>query len=202
MTERIGICNMFDYHGLLKQLDDYKIGKIADSISMLTRENLTVNLYAELNKKKEFDLILSEDWLHVLEDLKIGFPTKEDEKAVLEMHDFDLFKMNQIFIEASKTIIDEGEGESELAKRIHAYYLLLKPELEARIPEFASLKGQDGFLEYLASREERQRKSKLLDETRVTGSICPHCESTNTRKDGNSFYCKDCHKRWRKAGYV
>lgn len=192
---------MFDYHGLLKQLDDYKIRKVADSISMLTREPLTMNLYGELNKKKEFDLILSEDWLHVLEDLKIGFPTKEDEKAVLEMHDFDLFKMNQIFIEASKIIIDEGEGESELARRIHAYYLLLKPELEARIPEYASLKGRDGFLEYLASREERKAKTELLEQTRITGKICPECGSTNTVKDGASFRCKDCGRYWRKAGY-
>jgi ribosomal protein L37AE/L43A len=72
--------------------------------------------------------------------------------------------------------------------------------LEKRFP-IEWVKG-DGFLDYLENREERNRKARLLEETRITGSICPYCESMHVIKAGNAFRCKECGKYWRKKGYI
>lgn len=115
------------------------------------------------------------------EDLKIDFPNSEDAKAVSEMSNSALFNNTQILIQASKIVIDNEEETTELAQKIHAFYKLLHGKLYTRMADYP--RGDD-FEDYLASREERKRKARLLEETRITGSICPYCESTNVKKDG------------------
>jgi len=188
------------YVGIFAKLKDHIMRKVNGQISMLAREKLNVNAYAQLRAKKENELILSENWRTFLEGLEIEFPTEEDKKAVQEMSDSELMDNTQILIEASKITINDEEESTTLGERIHALYLLCHNELEKRFP--SEWVKSDGFLDYLENREKRNRKARLLEETRVTGKICPHCESTNTIKCGNAFRCKTCGRYWRKKGYV
>ncbi len=198
MSEKQYLSLMFEYDGLFRKLCDYICGKVNDSISMQIRERLGVNLYVSLHVKKETELIQSEDWLSVLKMFEIDYPTESDKEAIKQMETSDLLDIHQILIQASKQAIDSHEENTELAQKIHAYYLLTHSELEQRIPNY--LRG-DGFEDYLTSRENREGKNKLLEETRITGSVCPYCESTNVKKDGNAFRCKSCGRYWRKKGY-
>ena len=126
-----------------------------------------------------------------MEDFQISFPTEDDKKAITEMSDYDLRKINLILIQASKIVIYNEEETTELAQKVHAYYLLTHAELEQRIPEYP--KG-DGFEEYLAERAEREE----IGDFRLTGKQCPNCGSSDIHSKGKERRCGSCGKRFSK----
>lgn len=192
-------------YGFFNKLKTYIDKKVnyAIPLSKGVRERFDLRTYSQIRSQKTTKLIESENWKSTFDDEpfdKFDKPSSSDIEAVHSMNESDLLDFQQCIIRALKTLIDNHEENTPLAEKLHAYYLLLHGELASRpitkqIPDYAN---RDGFLEYIESREEREKEDALYDNARVEGNICINCGSSNVHSfNKEEWICKDCKKAGR-----
>jgi hypothetical protein len=81
---------------------------------------------------------------------------------------------------------------------LHQYYLLLKTEGKNRESLNGLIHLEDGYLDYKKNKTANQKQTQDLEHTRLTGKICPNCQSSNIRSNGSMWTCRDCKKSFRK----
>jgi hypothetical protein len=190
----------WEFKGFFGKLGQYLLECVMSQISSKMRlEYSNVKAYAKKRAEIEEKVILKDvNWLHYFEtdcDF-LGFPTQEDREYIKTLYGSDLLNMLQIMIQALKGYVDRFEEKNPKCEMLHEYYLLLKEEIKLR-PNLPYLKG-DGFLDYLQSRKARSKIKEKLENARLTGDLCIHCEGDNLRSNGNNWYCLDCGKYFRK----
>ena len=159
--------------------------QVNGQISLKAKEHLSDRQYFAKRDELENQIIQS------------GFPyaffseeASLDEIEALRLNFIDRKTMMLIIISALKMYVDNELENDPKAQALHRLYLQLKQQLSSEIP----FEEGDGFTEYLASKSERSE----LENTRVSGSICPSCLGHNVHSKGAEFQCFDCKKRWRK----
>lgn len=191
---------LYGNYGFFVSLKNYIDGRVnyAIPIEKGVRQRFNEDAYAQVRSQKEAKLIESENWKSTFEKppfTKFDKPSSSDTEAVKAMSETDLLAFQQCVIRALKSLVDNHEETTPLADKLHSYYLLLHGELETH---FEQLKGRDGFLEYIASREEREKEDALYDNARVEGNICINCGSSNVHSfNKEEWICKDCKKAGR-----
>lgn len=191
---------MLEFKGFFGEIGEYLLemvtGKISDKMKL---ECGTVKAYAHKRSEIERDLIRSGiNWHTFFESCDfMRMPTEEDKEFIATLNNQDLMDMLYIMISAQKRYIDAFEETSLNCQILHAFYLLLKSEMELR-PNLAFMPKGDGFLDYLESREDRLKRIDAKQKARIEGNLCIFCESTNIRSNGNNWQCLDCGKYFRK----
>jgi hypothetical protein len=176
--------------GLLFDLKEHLEARINGEISPKLKERYnTARSYFELREKIENQIIASEDWVSYFQNIDLtelrdfsnnlsGCSSREQKTLML------------VTIQALKSFIDNSEEKSEKCLVIHELYLKLKSALSSQI---AFPKG-DSFQDYLNLRNYRTE----IEETRISGSICPSCGSHEVKSYGQNWKCKSCFREWRK----
>jgi hypothetical protein len=190
-------------------LKDHLMASVNGKISFKLKENRFSHAkdYFALRRDMEEKVILETNWSSSFDECIWLNEPLEDPKT---LSDSDLVTFQLVIIQALKGYIDNHREQDPNAQRLHQIYLSLKSELVNRNLDDS---GSDGFQSYLSRREkqeqennrleessrtEQEEKNIQLEEARVSGSICPYCQSVNVKKNGNSFQCKNCGRYWRK----
>lgn len=169
----------------LFDLKEFLLKQVNSQISykMKDRYNNERN-YFELRNKIEDGVIASTNWFSYFENVSY-------EQLSKPIENFPLKTLMLIVIEALKQFVDYGEELNPRCLLLRNIYLNLKESLSAEIPNYPQ---EDGFDQFLSLRNHRID----LEDTRITGKICPSCNSTNTKSYGASWKCNSCFHEWRK----
>ncbi|MGA3061449.1 MAG: hypothetical protein ABSD92_13925 [Candidatus Bathyarchaeia archaeon] len=172
---------------LAYKLQERLTQQINQQISPKARERLSTRQYLMRREAIEEDVIRS------------GFPYAffNEECIVEEIRDIRLDVLDKktlmwLVIEALKGFVDSELADNPKAVLLHGLYLQLRNELKAILPFQSDC--EDGFIEYLASKDERTE----LEGARESGSICIVCGSHAVSSKGAEWVCRDCGKRFRK----
>jgi translation initiation factor 2 beta subunit (eIF-2beta)/eIF-5 len=138
--------------------------------------------YFRLRNEIEDKVISETDFYTLFENV----PLSEIENQTLDPKTLML-----IVIEALKQYADNGEELYPKCLLLQNIYLSLKETLSSEIPNYPQ---EDGFIEYLKTKQHRID----LESARITGSICPFCESTDVKSFGANWKCRKCGREFRK----
>jgi hypothetical protein len=174
--------------GFLFDLKEHLEARINGEISPKLKERYnTARSYFELREKIENQIIASEDWISYFQNVSVE-ELKNLNLSLCSSRELKILML--ITIQALKSFIDNSEEESEKCRAIHELYLKLKSALSSQI---AFPKG-DSFLDYLNLRTYREE----IEETRISGSICPSCSSHDIKSFGQNWKCRTCGREFRK----
>lgn len=174
------IRHIFGEDNWLFELKAFLLKKVNSEISYKMKDRYnTERAYFELRKKVELDVIASENWFSYFEDV----PLEQLNKPI---ENFEPKTLMLIIIEALKQYIENGEEKNVRCQLLHGIYLDLK--------DYNNLQAEDGFVEFLSQRTHRID----LEDARITGSVCPFCESTDVKSFGANWKCRTCGREFRK----
>jgi hypothetical protein len=191
---------MIEFRGFFGEIAEYLCGltnsKISDKMKL---EYPTERAYFKKRAEIENELILRGiNWQNTFESMDLRFPTEEDKAVVKTLSNQELMDFTIIMNLALRGYVDSFEEENEKCKILHEFYLLLKFEIELR-PNLSFFPKGDGFLDYLESRDSRNKLRDKKLNARIEGTMCLFCEGTNIRSNGNMWHCLDCGKNFRKS---
>jgi hypothetical protein len=168
-------------------LKDRLLQQVNEKLSMKLKERLSTREFFMRCDDLENQIIQS------------GFPFVffQDEASLEEI---EAIRLNVIgsktlmlcVISDLKGYVDNSMETDPKAVLLHGLYLQLRNELKAILPFQSDC--EDGFIEYLASKDERTE----LEGARESGSICIVCGSHAVSSKGAEWVCRDCGKRFRK----
>jgi hypothetical protein len=141
-------------------------------------------MYFQLREKLEEDIISSENWFSYFEN-EVSY-----EQLNKPIENFPLKTLMLIVIEALKQYVDNGEELNPKCLLLRNIYLNLKESLSSQIP----FTQEDGFVQYLSLRNHRAD----LESARITGDLCPFCESGDVKSYGANWKCRNCGREFRK----
>jgi hypothetical protein len=183
----IQIAELLGENNLAYRLKDRLLQQVNEKLSMKLKERLSTREFFMRCDDLENQIIQS------------GFPFVffQDEASLEEI---EAIRLNVIssktlmlcVISALKGYVDNSMETEPKAVLLHSLYLQLKNELKAILPFQSDC--EDGFIEYLASKNERTE----LEGARESGSICIVCGSHAVSSKGAEWQCRDCGKRFRK----
>lgn len=175
-------------NGFLFDLKERLEARINGEISPKLKERYnTPRTYFELREKIENQIIASEDWVSYFQNVSV----EELKNLNLSLcSSRDLKTLMLVTIQALKAYIDNSEEKGEKSLALHDLYLKLKTSLSSQIP----FPSGDSFLDYLNLREYRSE----LEETRISGSLCPSCGSHDIKSFGQNWKCRSCGREFRK----
>jgi len=192
---------LYGENGFFDKLKEYIDARTNNKIPIESgiRSRLSLEAYEELRAIKEKEVI-TENWVSYWRDKATWLtnPTLEDKQDITEMSEDSLAFFGNVLWNSLKDMVDAKLEQDPKTLTLNEYYRLLKAEMCQRFPDFPS---KDDFQDYIQNRANYVSFQTKLEQARINGSPCPYCNSTSIRKDGNSFLCKDCGKRWRKSGY-
>lgn len=186
-TQKKEIARLFGEDTFLFKLKAYLTQSVNSRISAKMRDRYVhERSYFELRNKIENDIILSTNWFSYFEN-DVSY---EELNKPLENF-FPLKTLMMIVIEALKQYVDNGEELNPKCLLLRNIYLNLKETLSSEIP----FEDGDGFADYLKGKQHRID----LESARISGELCPFCESTNVKSyDFNKWQCHNCGKFFRK----
>lgn len=189
-TQKKEISRLFGEDTFLFKLKAYVTQSVNSRISYKMKGRYdNERTYFQLREKIEEDVIKDENWYSYFKD---NVSVQELEDVIKNpIVDFDIKTLMLVVIEALKRYVDNEEERDVKCLLLKTLYLNLKEPLSSQIPFYPQ---EDGFVEYLSLRNHRID----LEDTRITGKICPSCNSTNTKSYGASWKCRDCNHEWRK----
>jgi hypothetical protein len=157
------------------------------SYKMKERYN-NARMYFELRERIRENIINSTNWVSWFEN---EISIQELESFDKDPSSFDPKTLMLVVIEALKQYSDlVGEERNVKYSSLHRLYLSLKEKLSSSVP----FESEDGFVEYLSLKQHRTD----LENARLTGSICPFCESKDVRSYGLNWKCGNCNREFRK----
>lgn len=167
------------------------------NITMKAREQRLskVEDYLRVLEAVQQDMILNTTYISFFDSMPFDFPSLEDVHEVKTLENSDILQFIVILNHALSQYIDTEKENLEPCQKLYAYYKLLKKEAINRNPNYPK---EDGFLDYLNSRNERLEQKAKLEKARVEGNICIHCGSENVKSYGNMWKCFDCKRKFRK----
>lgn len=170
----------------LFDLKEYLTKSVNSQISykMKDRYNNERN-YFELRNKIEDGVIASTNWFSYFENEV----TLEELNRPIE--NFPLKTLMLIVIEGLKQYVDYGEELNPKCLLLRNIYLNLKETVSSQIPNYPQ---EDGFIQYSKLKQHRID----LEDARITGSVCPFCESTDVKSFGANWKCRSCGREFRK----
>jgi len=181
------IAELLGENNLAYKLQDRLLQQVNEKLSMKLKERLSTREFFMRCDDLENQIIQS------------GFPFVffQDEASLEEI---EAIRLNVIssktlmfcVISALKGYVDNSMETDPKAVLLHGLYLQLRNELKAILPFQSDC--EDGFIEYLASKDERTE----LEGARESGSICIVCGSHAVSSKGAEWVCRDCGKRFRK----
>lgn len=181
------IAELLGENNLAYRLKDRLLQQVNEKLSMKLKERLSTREFFMRCDDLENQIIQS------------GFPFVffQDEASLEEIEAIRLKVISSktlmlCVISALKGYVDNGLETDPKAVLLHGLYLQLRNELKAILP--FQFDCEDGFIEYLASKDERTE----LEGARESGSICIVCGSHAVSSKGAEWQCRDCGKRFRK----
>ena len=178
------ICARFGEDTFLFKLKSYLTKSVNSRISYKMKDRYNhERSYFELREKTEEDVILSTNWYSYFENEV----TLEELSKPIE--NFPPKTLMLIIIEALKQYITNNEEKNIRCLLLHDIYLSLK-NYDSRF----IATSEDGFIEFLNTRNHRID----LEDARLTGSVCPFCESTDVKSFGANWKCRTCGREFRK----
>jgi hypothetical protein len=170
----------------LFELREFLTKSVNSRISYKMKERYNnERMICELRNKIEDDVILSTNWFSYFEnDVSL-------EELNKPLENFPLKTLMIIIIEGLKQYVDNGSELNSKCLLLRNIYLNLKETLSSQIP----FEDGDGFADYLKTKQHRID----LEDARISGELCPFCESTNVKSyDFNKWQCHNCGKFFRK----
>ena len=170
--------------------------RLKDRLLQQVNEKISAKLKERLMNAREYSMkrLVIEEQI-----IQSGFPFVffQDEATLSEIEAIKLDVIDKktlmlCVISALKGYVDNGMETEPKAVLLHGLYLQLRNELKAILPFQSDC--EDGFIEYLASKDERTE----LEGARESGSICIVCGSHAVSSKGAEWQCRDCGKRFRK----
>lgn len=180
------IAHLFKEDNWLFELREFLIKSVNSQISykMKDRHNHE-RTYFELRNKIEDDVIRDTNWFSYFEN-EVSY-----EQLSKPIENFPLKTLMLIVIEALKQYVDNGEELNPKCLLLKNIYLNLKETLSSQIPNYPQ---EDGFLEYSKLKQHRID----LEDCRISGDLCPFCESTDIKSFGANWKCRTCNREFRK----
>jgi hypothetical protein len=142
-------------------------------------------MICELRNKIEDDVIASTNWFSYFEN----DVTYEELSKPIE--NFPPKTLMLIIIEGLKAYVDVGEELNPKCLLLKNIYLNLKETLSSQIANYPQ---EEGFVDYLKSKTHRID----LEDCRISGNLCPYCESTDVKSFGANWKCRRCGREFRK----
>jgi len=177
-------------------LRDYLL-KANRNISMKAREtrfSSQIAYFSQLEKEVE-STVLNSDYIAYFDSVSFDYPSLEDTRELETLETSDILQFIVMLNHALAQYIDAFRENEDTTQKLYAFYELLKKEACSRIPSYPK---EDGYTDYLNSRNERLEQKQKLEKARVEGNICVHCGSSDVRSHGDKWKCFECGRKFRK----
>jgi ribosomal protein L37AE/L43A len=177
---RAEIRHLFNEDNWLFELREFLTKSVNARISYKMKDRYnSERMYFSLREEIEQDVISSTNWYSYFEQV----PLEELSKPI---ENFPSETLMLIIIEGLKAYVDSGEERNVRCLLLHDLYLSMKT--------YTPYVQEDGFVDFLASRNHRID----LEDARLTGKMCPFCESTDVKSFGANWKCRTCGREFRK----